>query len=169
MNKSNSGRSVSNAAYRSAFLADYAASGRQLIDNQVLHRIDVWSPEHLDAFRGGARPVDARSDLYSLGVILYELLAGRRPFEIPDAPPDRKFLDLLIAGRLGTIPDRRSESALMAEPTRYPSRVGGLALADASSPPGVTGETVDTTSTGSGWSSRNSRTTTSGSRAMARA
>ena len=49
--------------------------------------LPYMSPEHLDAFRGGARPVDARSDLYSLGVILYELLAGRRPFEIPDAPP----------------------------------------------------------------------------------
>ena len=69
--------------------------------------LPYMSPEHLDAFRGGARPVDARSDLYSLGVILYELLAGRRPFEIPDAPPDRTFLDLLIEGRLGTIPDVR--------------------------------------------------------------
>ena len=69
--------------------------------------LPYMSPEHLDAFRGGARPVDARSDLYSLGVILYELLAGRRPFEIPDAPPDRKLLDLLIEGRLGTIPDVR--------------------------------------------------------------
>ena len=49
MNKANSGRSVAGASHRAAFLAEYAASGRQLIDNQVLHRIDVWSPEHLDA------------------------------------------------------------------------------------------------------------------------
>ena len=42
------------------------------------------TPGYIAPERLAGRPLDARSDIYSLGVVLFELLTGRLPFPGPD-------------------------------------------------------------------------------------
>ncbi|HUB06526.1 MAG TPA: protein kinase, partial [Myxococcales bacterium] len=41
----------------------------------------VGTPEYMSPEQGSASPVDARSDIYSLGVMMFEMLTGKLPFQ----------------------------------------------------------------------------------------
>ena len=105
------------------------------IPGTILGTLAYMSPEQAEG-----RPVDARTDIFSLATVIYEMIAGRRPFTSPsdaglvtailrDQPPSLKTLREEVPSELQTILDR----ALAKDPAvRYPDGAAIRAdLADA--------------------------------------
>jgi serine/threonine-protein kinase len=99
------------------------------VDRCILGTFYYIAPELLTS----AMRADIRSDLYSLGVVFFEMLAGRRPFEAEDladlatqhlqsAPPDLKEL----APHLSDEVVRLVRRMIAKDPARRPQTPGEL-------------------------------------------
>ncbi len=71
--------------------------------------LPYMAPEHLDELRTGLPMADARSDIYALGIVLFELLTGRYPFRAPTGAVEDE-IPKLIAERNAGAPELRKWS-----------------------------------------------------------
>ncbi len=114
-----------------AFLTDFGLAKFTARKTGLTGMLLVGTPEYMSPEQVQRLPVDGRSDIYSLGVILYLILTGRHPFRL--ATPSRtasahiqtavpsvctiiaelpEMWDEIIGRAMAKSPDDRYESAL---------------------------------------------------------
>jgi serine/threonine protein kinase len=70
----------------SAVLTDFGiARPRSVVSGVVASGVITGSPRYMSPEQAGGGSVDGRSDLYSLGIVLHELLTGASPYDADDS------------------------------------------------------------------------------------
>jgi serine/threonine protein kinase len=64
-----------------AKLAETFQDASTMIDSRTRQGVIIGSIPYMSPEQASGKPLDTRSDIFSFGVVLFELLTGRRPFE----------------------------------------------------------------------------------------
>jgi serine/threonine-protein kinase PpkA len=107
-------------------LADFGIA--KAMDAQGGHTMagaSIGTPDYMSPEQARAEAVDGRSDLYALGVLIYEMLVGHPPYQaadpftvalmhvtqpVPTLPPEHAWLQPLIDSLMAKLPDQRPRS-----------------------------------------------------------
>jgi serine/threonine-protein kinase PpkA len=108
-------------------LTDFGVAKQESTDSRLTKDgIALGSPYYFSPEQAESKPVDGRADIYSLGIILYEMLTGKKPFQgdsdiqiiishlsepVPSLPEGLEQYQELIDRMIAKNPDDRFSTA----------------------------------------------------------